>query len=63
LLHGAKETEKPLLKSHLGLTGDRWHSSDATSRGIRENQPPPPAVVKGCNPSGVVRRDRCLLGS
>jgi hypothetical protein len=63
LLHGVKETEKPLVKSHVGLTGDRWRSSDAASRGIRKSQPTPLAVVKGCNPSSVVRRDRHLLGS
>ncbi len=63
LLHGVKETEKPLLNSHLGLTGDRWHSSDATTRVIRKSQPTPIAVVKGCNPSSGARRDGHLLGS
>jgi hypothetical protein len=63
LLHGVKETEKRLVNSHVGPTGDRWRSSDATSRGIRKSQPTPLAVVKGCNPSSVVRRDRHLLGS
>ena len=59
LFHGVKETEKPLLKSHLGLTGDRWRSSDATSRAI----PTPLPVVKSCNPSSGARRDGHLLGS
>ena len=63
LLHGVKETEKPPVKPHVGLTGDRWRSSDATSRGIRKSQPTPLAVVKGCNPSSGARRDRRLLGS
>ena len=59
LLHGVKETEQLLVKSHLGLTGDRWRSSDAMSRGI----PTPLPVVKGCNPSSGARRDGHLLGS
>ena len=63
LLHGVKETETSPVKPHVGLTGDRWRSSDATSRGIRKSQPTPLAVVKGCNPSSVVRRDRHLVGS
>ena len=63
LLHGVKETEKPTVKLHVGLAGDRWRSSDATSRGIRKSQPTPIAGVKGCSPSSVVRRDRHLLGS
>ena len=63
LLHGVKETEKPTVKPHVALTADRWRSSDATSRGIRKSQPTPLAVVKGCSPSSVVRRDRHLLGS
>src|SRR5229473_5412072 len=41
LFHGVKETQKPSLKTHVGLTGNRWHSSDATSRGIRKSQPTP----------------------
>src|SRR5438874_8031130 len=57
LLHGVKETEKP-VKRHVGLAGDRWRSCDATSRGIRKSQPTPLAVAKGCSPSSVVRRDR-----
>src|SRR5713101_2204438 len=48
LLHGVKETEKPPVKPHVGLTGDRWRSSDATSRGIRKSQPTPLGAVKGC---------------
>ncbi len=63
LLHGVKATEKPSVKLHVGLAGDRWRSSDATSRGIRKSQPTQLAVVKGCSPSSVVRRDRHLLGS
>jgi hypothetical protein len=63
LLHGVKETERPLVKSHVGLTVDRWRSSEATSRGLRKSQPTPLAVVKGCSPSSVIRRDRLLLGS
>jgi hypothetical protein len=62
LLHGFKETEKP-VKRHVGLTGDRWHSSDATSRGIRKSLPTPPAVVKSCCPSNGARRGAHLLGS
>ncbi len=63
LLHGVKETEKPTVKLHVGLAGDRWRSSDATSRGMRKSQPTPLAVAKGCNPSSGARRDRRLLGS
>jgi len=63
LLHGVKETETSPVKPHVGLTGDRWRSSDATSRGIRKSQPTPLAVVKGCNPSSRARRDAHLLGS
>jgi hypothetical protein len=63
LLLGVKEMEKPLAKPYVGLTGDRWRSSDATSRGIRKSQPTPLAVVKGCNPSSAARRDGHLLGS
>ena len=62
LLLGVKETGRPPVKPHVGLAGDRWRSSVATSRGIR-SQPTPLAVVKGCSPSSVVRRDRHLLGS
>ena len=63
LLHGVKETETSPVKPHVGLTGDRWRSSDATSRGIRKSQPTPLAVVKGCNPSSRARRAAHLLGS
>ena len=63
LLHGAKETEKPPVKPHVGLTGDRWRSSDATSRGIRKSLPTPLAIVKDCSPSSGARRDGHLLGS
>jgi hypothetical protein len=48
LLHGVKEKENPPVKPHAGLTGDRWHSSNATSRGIRKHQPTPLGVLKGC---------------
>jgi hypothetical protein len=63
LLLGVKETGRPPVKPHVGLAGDRWCSSVATSRGIRKSQPTPPAVAKGCSPSSVVRRDRHLLSS
>ena len=63
LLLGVKETGRPPVKPHVGLAGDRWRSSVATSRGIRKSQPTPLAVVKGCSPSSVVRRDRHFLSS
>src|SRR5439155_17816747 len=63
LLHGVKETEKPPVKPHVGLAGDRWRSSDATSRGIRKSLPTPLAIVKDCSPSSGARRDGHLLGS
>src|SRR3989442_2968101 len=63
LLHGVEETQKPPLKPHVGPTGNRWRSSDATTRGIRKSQPTPVGAVKGCSPSSVVRQDRHLLGS
>jgi hypothetical protein len=63
LLHGVKETDKPPVKPHVGLAGDRWRSADAASRGIRKSQPTPFAVVKGCSPSSDARRDRRLSGA
>ena len=63
LLLGVKETGRPPVKPHVGLTGDRWRSSDATSRGIQKSLPTPLAVVKDCSPSSGARRDAHLLGS
>jgi hypothetical protein len=63
LLHGVKETEKPLVKSHLGLTGDRWRSSDEMSGVTWKSQPTPLAAGKGCNPSSGARQDGHLLSS
>jgi hypothetical protein len=61
LLLGVKEMEKPLAKPYVGLTGDRWRSSDAMSGVTWKSQPTPLAAGKGCNPSSGARRD--LLGS
>jgi hypothetical protein len=63
LLHGVKETGRPPVKLPVGLTGDQWRSSDATSREIRKSRPTPLAVVKDCSPSSGARRDAHLLGS
>src|SRR5438067_1948685 len=63
LLHGVKETEKPPVKPHVGLAGDRWRSRNAMNQGIPKGQPAPLAAVRVCSPSSGARRDGHLLGS